>query len=256
MSHRYDLHLHSRASADCRTPYRALIAMARRRGLSGLALTDHDTLDGFAALTKIWPHSELQLIAGCERTLFDGSHVIGLFLSRNLTATTAREVIGEIRAQGGLVYLPHPCRAYSGLLGAGSQHSAADRDWAIEEADVIEIFNRKCTPEENALALELLDRYPRKAYAAASDAHYAHEIGYACTEFNEPLSRETFRPTGAFTPPAHLAAELSSFRHADSASSLRTQLRATAKALGLLNPARSVRNYIRSYRQPRLQKYR
>ena len=179
MSYRYDLHLHSCASADCRTPYRSLLAMARRRGLSGIALTDHDTMDGFAELAKIWPHDELQLIPGCERTLFDGAHVIGLFLSRNLTATTARDVIAEIRAQGGLVYLPHPYRAYSGLLGAGSQHSAEDQHWAIEAADLIEVFNRKCTPEENGLALELLNRYPRKAYAAASDGHYAHEIGYA-----------------------------------------------------------------------------
>jgi predicted metal-dependent phosphoesterase TrpH len=254
MSFLYDLHLHSAASKDCRTPYRALATMAKRRGLHGLALTDHDTMDGIERVREAWPHEELHLIAGCERTLFDGTHIIGLFLTHNLTAETARDVVAEIHGQGGLVYLPHPFRAYSGLLGTGSEHSESDREWAIEQSDIVEVFNRKCTAEENRLAIELLDRYP-KAFAAASDAHYAHEIGWACTEFSAPLSPQYFRSVAAYAPPAALAAELSAFRNGP-VSPLRAAARDTLKTLNLLAPAKSLRNYFRRHRQPRWQKYR
>ena len=253
MSFRYDLHLHSRASIDCDTPYRALAAMAKRRGLQGLAITDHDTLDGFERVREMWPE-DLHLIAGCERTLFDKSHAIGLFISRNLQSQTIRELIPEIHEQGGLVYMPHPFRAYSGLLGVGSKHSENDQQWALEQADIIEIFNRKCTAEENRLALELLNHLP-KAFAAASDAHFAHEIGFACTEFSAPLSPQYFRPVAAFAPPPEIAAELSSFRNGN-ISPLRAKTRDTLKALRLLDPAKSARNYLRRHRQPRLQKYK
>jgi len=194
------------------------------------------------------------LIAGCERTLWDKSHLIGLFLQRNLRSQSVRELIPEIREQGGLVYLPHPFRAYSGLLGADSKHSEADRQWALEQGDIIEIFNRKCTAEENRLALELLDRYP-KAFAAGSDAHFAHEIGFACTEYSFPLSPENFHAAASYAPPADQAAQLAAFRD-DRISPARAMARDTLQALGLLASARTARNYLNRLRQPRLQKYR
>jgi hypothetical protein len=139
----------------------SLIRMARRRGLTGIALTDHDTMDGYDQLARIWPHDELQLIPGCERTLEDGSHLIGLFIQHPLVASLIRDVISEIRDQGGLVYIPHPYRYYAGILGMASRIPEPDREWAVQQADFVEIFNRKCSPEENLLALELLSKYPK-----------------------------------------------------------------------------------------------
>jgi hypothetical protein len=60
-----DLHTHSTASDGSCTPER-LIDLALRLGLSALALTDHDTLDGVAAARARCAGSDLSFYAGVE----------------------------------------------------------------------------------------------------------------------------------------------------------------------------------------------
>ncbi|MBK6765433.1 MAG: PHP domain-containing protein [bacterium] len=252
--HRYDLHTHSCASHDCATRYEDLIAMARRRGLNGIALTDHDTMDGYHHLVKVWPAAEMHLIPGCERTLFDGSHIIGLFIQSMPAATTLREAITEIRAQGGLVYLPHPYREYSGVLGAAAQHSDEDRAWAVEHADIIEIYNRKCTAEENSRALELAKKY-KKSFAAGSDAHRRHEIGFGVTLLRERFDTRQFETLEAWGLAQRDAARETAHRTPSGHFSLRVALRAILQMIGLLTLARSLRNSWRRSRQPLLERY-
>jgi predicted metal-dependent phosphoesterase TrpH len=251
---RYDLHLHSQASHDCNIPFMSLIRMTRRRGLSGIALTDHDTMEGYHRLAEIWPHDELQLIAGCERTLHDGSHVIGLFLQRPLLSGSIREVISEIRDQGALVYLPHPYREYSGIWGAASGISEADRDWAAQHADFIEVFNHKCTPEENRLALELLSKYP-KGYAAGSDAHFSYEIGTAVTEFDRPLTVAACQPQAAYAPRPEAARKIARAIRRERDPKLRALLKEILKHTGMIRTATAVRNGLRAWQRPHLQRY-
>lgn len=250
---RYDLHLHSDASPDCATSLESLVDVAQRRSLSGIALTDHDTMDGVKRLQDIWPHGLLHLIPGCERTLADGSHLIGLFLKEPPAGSTPREVITEIHGQGGIVYLPHPFRAYCGLLGSQSGFSDEERTWALENCDIIEVYNSKCSMEENQQALKLLEIYP-KAYAASSDAHYAHEIGGACTEFDGPLTPTAFRSVAAYAPPKSEAARLAKLRYGLE-SPTRKQARRAVEILGLLPALKSLHNTVRCYLKPALERY-
>lgn len=227
--------------------------MARRRGLSGIALTDHDTMDGYSELAKLWP-PDLHLIPGCERTLHDGSHIIGLFIQTMPAANTLREVIEDIHAQGGLVYLPHPFREYSGVLGGAAKHSAADQVWAIEQADIIEIYNRKCTADENQSAHELAVMH-NKPFAAGSDAHRRHEIGFGVTVFRERFDAKQFETLEAWGLARREAARETAHRTATGIFSLRAALRAVLQIIGLLTLARSVRNAWRRSRQPLLERY-
>lgn len=229
--------------------------MTRRRGLSGIALTDHDTMAGVHELARIWPSHELQLIPGCERTLFDDTHVIGLFLKENLSATTLRDVIKEIHEQGGIVYLPHPYREYSGIFGAEAQHSETDRAWAIENADIIEVYNRKCTAEENHRALELANQF-NKCFAGGSDAHKPHEIGYGCTVFRERLSASQFETQEALGLAEANALRETAHRENAETFSPRAATSAILNSIGLLKPARAVRNHWRRNQQPTLVRYR
>lgn len=229
--------------------------MTRHRGLNGIALTDHDTMEGYFELAKIWPTNELQLIAGCERTLFDDTHVIGLFLDKTLTAITLRDVIKEIHDQGGLVYLPHPYREYSGVFGSAAKHSEEDRIWAVENADIIEIYNRKCTADENSRALVLANQY-KKSFAGGSDAHRQHEIGFGCTVFRERLSKTNFETLEAYGLAEIEAQRETAHRNQTKMFNPRTAIRALLNGLGLLKPARTVRNHWRRKQQPTLVRYR
>ena len=255
MAYTYDLHVHSCMSHDCKTSLKSLVSIVKRRGLNGIALTDHDTMEGVAKLQKIWPHEELQLIAGCERTLDDGSHIIGLFIERPPVSNLLREVITEIQEQGGIVYLPHPFRNYAGLLRATSGYDSNDQAWALEQTNIIEVYNHKCTPDENRKALELLDRYP-KAFSAASDAHFAFQIGWGCTVYDQPLSVKVFSPITCYALVG--AMDVQNVESADEPQkpSIQSIIKKILRAIGLFEPARAFRNYIRCFRKPNLQRYR
>lgn len=62
---RADLHIHTKASDGAYTP-REVVAMARERGISVLAITDHDTVSGLAEAREAAREYGLQLISGIE----------------------------------------------------------------------------------------------------------------------------------------------------------------------------------------------
>jgi len=47
-----DLHVHTRFSRDSKTTLREVVLYAKMRKLDGVAITDHDTVEGAAALSQ------------------------------------------------------------------------------------------------------------------------------------------------------------------------------------------------------------
>jgi predicted metal-dependent phosphoesterase TrpH len=107
---RLDLHNHTAFSPDGLMSPAVLLAAAKARGLSCIAITDHNTIRGAlqgAALAESDPTLP-RVIPGMELSTRDGE-VIGLYLSEEIPSRlTAVEAIVRIKAQGGLVCLPHP----------------------------------------------------------------------------------------------------------------------------------------------------
>lgn len=78
---RADLHIHSTSSDGQYTPAQ-IVELARRSGLSAIALTDHDTSAGVAAARQAAEGQPVQVIAGVEITAeFRGReiHLLGYF---------------------------------------------------------------------------------------------------------------------------------------------------------------------------------
>jgi 3',5'-nucleoside bisphosphate phosphatase len=78
-----DLHTHSTAS-DGSDPPAALMAMAARQGLSAVALTDHDTVEGLAEARTAAADAGVRLVQGCELSCEVGSatmHLLVYFLT-------------------------------------------------------------------------------------------------------------------------------------------------------------------------------
>ncbi len=76
-----DLHTHSTCSDGTLTP-RELVLHAKASGLSAIALTDHDTVDGIAQARECAEKIGLELIPGIEFSASDETetHIIGLFI--------------------------------------------------------------------------------------------------------------------------------------------------------------------------------
>ena len=80
-----DLHVHSHFSDGTASPAE-IVAMARKLGLSAVALTDHNTVSGLERFMRAADGKKVQAVAGMElSTVFDGKevHMLGLFLPRD-----------------------------------------------------------------------------------------------------------------------------------------------------------------------------
>lgn len=158
-----DLHIHSKYSFDSLLSPKTILKVAKKKGLTGIAVTDHNTIKGGLEVQKINRDGDFTVIVGSEIQTEVGD-LIGLCINEDIKSRIAVEVIEEIKEQGGFVVLPHPFRGHK-----------LNRD-VIELSDAIEVFNGRSTSEENTKALELARRY-KKPFTAGSDAHFAAEIG-------------------------------------------------------------------------------
>ena len=173
---RADLHCHTRYSHDSFAEVDAVLEQASRRGLTHLAITDHDEIEG--ALRARDRNHGLAIIVGTEVSLEGGAHLLGLFLERKITARKWREAADEIRSQRGFVVLPHPFHPTSGLL-----HGGIDEE-LLRNVDAIEVCNGYEPSDRNESAARLARARGLPAQAG-SDAHYAVDVGRACVEFPE-----------------------------------------------------------------------
>lgn len=176
---RFDLHLHTEFSPDCDTALAVIEAHCLGRGLTGIAVTDHDTIEGALRLRER-AHT-LQVIVGEEVTTRDGD-VIGLFLQERIPpGMPALDTMEAIHAQGGLVYLPHPFDKRRARKSKGASLHAL-----LPWIDIVEIFNGKIARGEyNRLAAEFARQY-HKPGAGGSDAHTLRAIGAVTNAFELP----------------------------------------------------------------------
>jgi hypothetical protein len=168
-----ELHCHTVFSKDGLIGFDSLVRTARAIGLDALAITDHDTIEGAKHFQQQAQASAtpLQIIVGEEKTLSDGSHLIGLFLHEPILSGDLSGALAEIEAQGGLALVPHPFRKSDGLFRAGLERL----DFFWDRTAGFELFSAKCSYAENQRARELLAS-PLTPFGG-SDAHYECDLG-------------------------------------------------------------------------------
>jgi predicted metal-dependent phosphoesterase TrpH len=174
-----DLHSHTSASFDSLASPRAVVRAAASRGLTHLAVTDHDRIDGALEAREMATREALPLtvLVGQEIRTRQGD-LIGVFLERPIrSGLDAFEAIEDVRAQGGLVGIPHPFdRFRSSLLGTGEvdklEELAPLVDWVETHNARIMVGNGNQRAAEWAVEHELPG-------VAVSDAHSVLEIGVA-----------------------------------------------------------------------------
>jgi predicted metal-dependent phosphoesterase TrpH len=185
MRHSFDLHLHTHYSADaCNSP-EAMVEAAKRRGLSGIALTDHNTCDAVEHLTRAGmiradgqPVDGFLIVPGVEVSTADG-HLLCLGTTLPfMKGKPASEVVAAIRERGGVAVAPHPYDRFR----------AGIREEVLDDLDLaaLETFNA-------AVSLKRFNDHAA-AYAAkrglaataGSDAHHASAAGISHTAYDLP----------------------------------------------------------------------
>jgi len=186
-----DLHTHSFFSGDGVSSPEEMIASARRKGLQGFALTDHNTSKGIDYLLKKGlmrpdglPVGGFLIIPGVEVSTADG-HLLCLGVTLpDMKGEPAVEVCKEIHERGGLAIPAHPYDYFR----------AGIRESVIETLpiDAMEGFNAATTFQScNTKAFKYAEAHGLPV-TAGSDAHHERAIGTAYTVLEtEELSLES-----------------------------------------------------------------
>jgi predicted metal-dependent phosphoesterase TrpH/glycosyltransferase involved in cell wall biosynthesis len=167
-----DLHMHTDWSPDCATPVTELLDHAEEIGLGAIAITDHNAFGGALEGVELARGRDLIVIPGEEIKTDGQGEVIGLFLQEEIPrGMSFGDTIESIRAQGGLVYLPHPFDRLHAIPDPATLHRH------LAEIDVFEVFNARLIRDTfNDEALRFARKY-RLLQGAGSDAHVLQGVG-------------------------------------------------------------------------------
>jgi len=191
-----DLHCHTNASFDSLADPLAVVRAARDRGITHLAITDHDRIDG-ALRAREAAIPGITILVG-EEIKTSGGDLVAVFLEEAVPpGLSPVETIARVRAQGGLVGIPHPFDRYRGSIGKADDALRA----LVGLVDWVETHNARIVGGKgNELAAEFA-REVGLPGVAVSDAHSVLEVGVAAT-----------RLEGDPSTPAGLLAALASAR--------------------------------------------
>jgi predicted metal-dependent phosphoesterase TrpH len=177
---RIDLHLHTNYSKDANTTLEEAIHYAKKKHLDGIAVTDHDTVEGARKLAQ---EQDFLVIPGIEVSSRHG-HILGLNITEPIPPRLdIVETVERIRLLGGLAVIAHPAVVIK--TGLGTRIDSASG------IDAVEVINASALPFSlsiylsHRLALRL--RLPE---TAGSDSHYPDEIGSAYTIIDADPNRD------------------------------------------------------------------
>jgi len=172
---RVDLHSHTMWSGDSTTTPDEVEEAVIASGLDVLCITDHNAIRGAVELAERLP---CRVIVGEELRTHAGE-IIGLFLGERIPmGIPPAEAAANIRAQGGVVYVPHPFDPMRRNMAEPALYELANAGLL----DAIEVINAKTSLRSlNERAAQFAAEFDLAA-GAGSDAHVPHALGAAYVE--------------------------------------------------------------------------
>ena len=176
-----DLHIHSHFSPDAISRPESILAAAADHGIGWVAITDHNSAAGWTVFAEIAHRYPVGVIFGQEMKIVKegrvGGELLCLFLSRPVTGRTVRDVLTQVRSQGGLASIAHPF--------SERRHEFRAFDQIDNWSDLaVEVRNgRSYHQEDNKMAADMAERI-NAPMTAGSDAHTPFEVGSVYLEFS------------------------------------------------------------------------
>lgn len=199
-----DLHIHTKYSIDSISEPEKIVKIAKKKGLDGIAITDHNTNKGWDDMLKAGKRFGLEVVLGEEvkvETNKESYEILGLFLNERIYSKHPDEVMDEIRDQDGIISIPHPFDPFKAKPN--------DLVSLVNKIDALEVFNSRVPlPIYNDKALTFAKKH-NLGMTGGSDAHVDLEVGNAYTiarvndleSFKRAIFRRETKATGKISNP-------------------------------------------------------
>jgi predicted metal-dependent phosphoesterase TrpH len=181
-----DLHVHTHLSSDAWIPLnKDLVRVLKKRGIQGIAITDHNSFKGVAKAKRLLEKEGLFVIPGEEVKTTENGELLCLFINEEICSPGLKkyrflEVVDKVKEQDGLVGLSHPLD-----FSRKNWISKMQIDWINKYIDIIEAYNARCNlhlMNKRAYSFCINHNIP---FTAGSDAHFLMEIGRGCLVLDE-----------------------------------------------------------------------
>ncbi len=167
-----DMHVHSKYSEDADGTLEEIINVLKKKGLNGVAITDHNSVEGGFRARQVAPKDFL-VIPGVEISTQDG-HLIALNVTENIPRDrSVDETVDIILDKGGLPIVPHLFRKMSGIKRPNLEYS-------LKKIPAIEVFNGCSLPKTNIKTAKIA-RALKLGGTGGSDSHSSAYVGYGYT---------------------------------------------------------------------------
>jgi predicted metal-dependent phosphoesterase TrpH len=170
-----DLHNHTRYSPDSKVDPAELVRLAGKLGLHGVAITDHNSVDGVrVAMEAARDLKGFVVIPATEISTSEG-HVLAYGVTTAIPRDLSPpETVERVGAAGGIAVAAHPYRFWSGL-GEKATLSAKFAAYEVHNARTLRAGNQRASK---------LAARTSVGRTGGSDTHFLRELGRGVTALN------------------------------------------------------------------------
>lgn len=187
-----EFHVHTNFSNDSMLNKYLILLMCKIRQIGLLAITDHNEIEGALQVKSFLNKYNIEVIVG-EEIMTSCGEIIGLYLTDKIEpGLSVEETIKKIKAQNGIVYLPHPYdeKRYKTVLNHKMQEEYK------EYFDFMEIHNGRNINMQFSDKQKELQEKMKVNEIIGSDAHTFIELGRNYIEMELPTRENIIECVG------------------------------------------------------------
>jgi len=167
-----DLHIHSQYSEDGVGTPNEIMKLVQKKGLHGMAITDHNSIKGSLEALKL-KSKDFVIVPGLEISTRDG-HILALGIKEDIPRELyVEETVEIILDKGGIPIVPHLFRRMSGI-------KREKLEPIYKKTPAMEVFNGCSLPKTNIKTAEVAKEL-KLGGTGGSDAHNPLYAGYGYT---------------------------------------------------------------------------
>ena len=187
-----DMHLHTSPASPCASDsVDAMIEEAKRIGLQGICLTDHNHVWSADAVSALGEKHDFLVLRANEIITEQGDILVFGFDEDIQGIIKLAELKKRVAAVGGFIVAAHPFRGFLtfGADDVGLTSESAMAREMFKWVDGVETLNGKVTETENKLSQDVAKGLGLPS-TGGSDAHDISTVGVYATAFDEIIDGE------------------------------------------------------------------